>query len=494
MKLFPSYRDFEGLLFRSTCICYLTGNPIVQFDNDHRPDLPVISLGSNFVPVMSEQFYFSDIQDEMLQLTNDLSDINCDYEALAGAPDKVIVGVTTSDAGTEYWIHTTSFELLNNEIETPLLDGGKAAMEVSANAPYERMQLACSSAPRTFLNEEQCVMSESACHSRDGEDVMINLNVANLEKIYTYTGGIGGEETRYVYIVGGLMIDNNSIKTTSTSPRTVEHPCTAGAKSRWAKTSDCNTSRVIQQQTRNTLSVILSSSNDVTNPTLRDIYFPTSGTLSCHPDDVVDSDPNSYRFKIVDSSGQCWENTHPDNYAVYDFTEWAGIHVGKAPPIKNFADVNNAFILFFPVSYKPAHSMDRWEEGRNSHLHPAHYLGRAGDNVTFTSLPKSLITEAVAQAFDADLGVVVSFGKVMVCGSPFEVSTNYGLNSGILHRGTYVFPCHRCVYFYQGLCLKIILRNKLTLQEVLTCTHTTTLRTGGSRNSDDPYGLISVSR
>jgi hypothetical protein len=386
-------------------------------------------------------FYFSNIEDEMLQVTNNLTDSSCDNLNLPGAPDRVIVGVTTVGTKTKYWLHTASFQLLNNEIETPLLDGGKSAMVASASAPYERMKMACSSAPRTFLNEENCVMSESACHSREGDDVVINLNAENLEKIYTYTGGVGGEETRYVYIVSGLLIDGHSIKDIS---RTVDHPCSSGAKSRWIKTSNCSTTRNINEQTRTTLRVLLSSSNDVTNSNLRDIYFPTSGTLSCHPSDVVGTDPNSYLFKILDSSGQCWENTHPDNYAVYDFTDWAGIHVGGPAPIKNFADLSNSFVLYFPASYKPEHSMVRWENGRNTHLHPTHYLGRAGDNTTFTSLPRSLVTEAVAQAFDAELGVVVSFGKVMVCGSPFEVSTNYGPDSGILHRGMFVFLLSAC--------------------------------------------------
>lgn len=160
-----------------------TGNPPVQFGGNISPNFPTVSLDGNFVPVLGDRFYYSDVTDEMLHLTSDLTDANCDNALVPGAPARVIVGTTNDAAGTKYWIHTTSFELQNNDIDSPLVDGGKAAMSSTADAPNERMRLVCASAPRTFMNENHCVMSDDACYEQEGPDVDIALTTTNLQKI-----------------------------------------------------------------------------------------------------------------------------------------------------------------------------------------------------------------------------------------------------------------------------------------------------------------------
>jgi hypothetical protein len=288
------------------------GNPVVQFDDVHLPDLPTIDLNNeNIVPVLSDRFFNSDVETEMLQLTSNLADSHCDEitKIIPGAPGAIRVGVTTSDnGGKDYWIHTTSFHLRNNDIESPLPDGGKDAMTATADAPYERMMTACSSAPRTFLNEDSCILSDNACYDGEGPDVDIFLNLENLEKIHTATGGAGGEDTRYVYVVEGLRIDDDSLEH-------IDYPCSAGGFSRWIRVDNCIDVTAIGEGTKTIFKDLLGSSSDTKNELIKDVFFP-SADRECDSNDST-----SFDFTIL-LDGQCWQNTHPHNYQIFDMTYW----------------------------------------------------------------------------------------------------------------------------------------------------------------------------
>ena len=287
------------------------GNPMVNFDDEHFPDLPLIDLGENAIPVLSDRFYNSDVETEMLQLSTNLTDSVCNNVSIKtpGAPNTIRVGKTINNNGAlDYWIHTTSFKLRNNDIDNPLPDGGKDAMMATADAPHERMMLACSSAPRTFLNEDSCILSENACYAEEGPDVDIELNLINLEKIHSATGGAGGEDTRYVYVVKGLRFDDVPLEH-------IDYPCTTGVRSRWIRVNSCADTIVMGEKTKAAFEQLLSNSLDNNNELVRDVFFPSSGS-ECNSDAV-----SSYGFKIL-LGGQCWENIHPDNYQVFDFTYW----------------------------------------------------------------------------------------------------------------------------------------------------------------------------
>lgn len=178
---------------------------------------------------------------------------------------------------------------------------------------------------------------------------------------------------------------------------------------------------------------LLSSSTDVSNEKIRDIFFPSTG-LSCHPNDVDANDPSSFLFKI-NVNGECFETTHPDNYQVYDFTPWVSLHPGGADKIRAFADVQNTFVLTFPGVQ---HSMKRWVQGKVNLL----YLGREGDTTTLKKLPSALLREDVAEAFGSTVDTIIAAGKVMVCGSPFEVATVHDQNSAPLHKGMFLESLH----------------------------------------------------
>ncbi len=236
------------------------------------------------------------------------------------------------------------------------------------------------------------------------------------------TGGAQGISTRYVYITKGLRIDAVSVSDE------LKHPCNAGVRSRWIKVTNCTTTRVINNQTRATFVTLLSSTSDTSNANIRDIFFPNTG-LTCHSADVVPNDPNSFLFTI-NVNGQCFQNTHPDNFQVYDFTPWVSKHPGGAEKIKAFANVQNTSVLTFPGVQ---HGMDRWSQGRKYLLS----LGREGDVTTLKKLPPELLREDIAQAFGSNIDSIVAQGKVIVCGSPFEVATVHDENSGPLSKGKF---------------------------------------------------------
>ena len=116
----------------------------------------LVAIDGSAMPVMEDFFPEGT---EILELTSDVTDGGCTTQETTGAPEVV----TIASYGNEFWIHTPSFRLMDNQMETPLMDGGKAAVEATANAPHNRMKVHCSNAPRTFLNEKNCVLSDNAC-------------------------------------------------------------------------------------------------------------------------------------------------------------------------------------------------------------------------------------------------------------------------------------------------------------------------------------------
>ena len=189
----------NGVGIKVNATCYDTlfdgvfGNPIVKIDEQHLGlvDTLVTTDDQNTIPAMT-QFFEGDT--EIKQLVSDIIDESCS-EKITGAPEKV----TIASIGDELWIHTPSFQLLDNRLDTPLEDGGKSAMEDTANAPDDRMRVRCASAPRTFLNEEHCVLSQNACSTKDevytsGSVVVCGspYEVANTHSTDSGTLGRGG--------------------------------------------------------------------------------------------------------------------------------------------------------------------------------------------------------------------------------------------------------------------------------------------------------------
>ena len=119
-----------------------------------------VNIDGNAMPVMED---FFPKETEFLELTSDINSASCRNRETTGAPEVV----TIASYGGQFWIHTPFFKLVDNQSETPLKDGGKVAVEATKSAPHERMKVSCANAPRTFLNEDGCFLSDDACSSRD---------------------------------------------------------------------------------------------------------------------------------------------------------------------------------------------------------------------------------------------------------------------------------------------------------------------------------------
>lgn len=404
------------------------GNPRVQYNAAILPTTMAVDLNSNtIIPVLSGAFAFDnapekDGEEEMLQVTADFSDNACP-SGIPGAPETAIFGITTDESGaTEYWLHSTTLTFVNNDLDSPIPDGGKSMVTKTKNAT-DRMQAVCSNVPRTFLNEESCFLAEDACFRQDIDDVSISLDLESLQIIHEATGGAGGADTRYVYAIEGLINEY---------PLT-EYPCTAGTRSRWMKVSDCSGGPLMGSSTTIIFQSLIQNAEDG-NALLRDVFFPFNG-VSC-----AANDRDTFNFKVT-VGGVCWENVHPDHHQVYDFTYWTENHPGNGPnfnPIEDVAENPNAtagswsvttpFVLFYP----DWHSMQRWYNNKGNF--PS--LGKIGDQTSFKALPAELIQESIALAFRADYSLLtVDDGKVVVCGSPFEVASIHGSDARPMAAG-----------------------------------------------------------
>ena len=111
---------------------------------------------------------------------------------------------------------------------------------------------------------------------------------------------------------------------------------------------------------------------------------------------------------------------HGDHGNVYDFSAWTTAHPGGAAAIARFAGgAASPFVLAYPAS----HAMDRWADNKAGLA----YVGKYGDAVPFTSLPATLQTVAVGEAF----GAVATYPDegFEACGSPGEVANDPALGN-----------------------------------------------------------------
>jgi hypothetical protein len=397
------------------------GNPRVQFE-----ELPVGSVGldGRSTPVMTP---FYSAEDQVLQLTSGII-TDCGPFDPTGLPEQVVVGTTTSGAEAKYWIHTPTFRLLQNDLALPLHDGGKAAVDVTTafEGAYDRYEALCSTVERTFLNEDSCYLSGTACASTAlVDDVAIPLTVTNFEIIYNATGmGADGTDTRYVYRIENLNQD----------PEYVEYPCTAGERSRWVKVDTCTDYVTVDQATKDVFIYLISQQNSADpNPYIRDVLMPSTNIngLDCHFEDL-----STFDFK-VQVGGDCWENTHPDNYQVYDMTYWTTNHLGNREnfyPIYRPANLYGTFVLRYPDSHRS--SMFRWHENKASFGN----VGRYGDTANIRDMPLELQSDEIASEFCngeylCGINKEEPEGPFLVCGSPFEVANDHSVNAGTIQRG-----------------------------------------------------------
>ncbi len=190
-----------------------------------------------------------------------------------------------------------TINLMENTPTSPIPDGGESIVIASGGTTY------CSNVPRTFLNEEECQLSDDACRPSSNKVINILLENSTISALNILTD-------RYVYAVVGQLVKYDGIN--------LQHPCTPGLRSRWELLSslgDCNPT-ILYEQTNSTLFGLLSNSGD-RNPYIRDIFFPNEGG-NCS---ISDTEPEIE----IEVDGECWKRVHDEYKSIFDVSSTSSI-------------------------------------------------------------------------------------------------------------------------------------------------------------------------
>lgn len=160
------------------------GNPRVQFGEAHAATLEnlVVLPNDRYEEVTSQHFFEGNT--EVLQLTENIvngtscTELNKELVGFTDPP-KVTIARTTKNGEIRYWIHSPTFNFLSNELDSPLADGGKEAVDRTRNPPLDldplmrrALKTKCSNVPRTFLNEDSCKLADrDACPYDETADI-----------------------------------------------------------------------------------------------------------------------------------------------------------------------------------------------------------------------------------------------------------------------------------------------------------------------------------
>jgi hypothetical protein len=379
------------------------GVPPVFFTNNIPPDLPVVSLDGNVVE-WDNFLYASNDRPQELMVVKQMNQPIC-----SSIPETVTRDVETV-VGTykgRYYLHDSRFILEENTLQAPYADGGSELVQQSLSQTNdERFHVSCGNVAPTIDNEQYCRMvpvgqlTNNVCTSGDTISTeSITLNQETLEEVYMAGG-------RYLYVVTGLRQDEFLLH---------DPPCSAGTTSRWFKLQTCPTTMPpLQSDTTTVLRQLLTSSTDV-HPFLKDVLFPTLGS-ACHV-----NDRDTYDMVVKLANGECWQNIHPANYQVFDFTTWVANHPGGPAAIQQF--LTQSFTLLYPDN----HEMIRWNENSPVHLVE---LGRYMDTIDVqegSPVADSLATVLLEDDFE---------GSTLLCGSPSEVANDLTLG-GSMYQGAF---------------------------------------------------------
>ena len=179
--------------------------------------------------------------------------------------------------------------LEDNTLESHVRDGGGLIRSLTGD------KTKCFNTPRTFLNEDQCSLSNSstACGSTGTPLVLIELNSTNIIDLHDISG-------RYVYAIAGLPLrDIDNV--------TQPSPCVPGVRSRWEilNASECTQTPMGMESNSSLVNLLQQRATIDSNPRLRDITFPMTG-MSCS------SNHNSLVEVDIVIRSQCFRRVHPE--------------------------------------------------------------------------------------------------------------------------------------------------------------------------------------
>ncbi|KAL7567214.1 hypothetical protein ACA910_021201 [Epithemia clementina (nom. ined.)] len=415
----------------------LAGNPPVQFDAvDPRLNANLLpehwlKLGDSDVDVLDVEYYDTKASQTQRIVTNKALSGSLCSQLQSNVGDSVPVVFALFQS--QYWIHDPRLVMEENTMENPLDDGGGTLVDQTIGVKHSAPAL-CANAPRTWLNEASCQLSQhpQVCDrsltDKDEEPLLVTLNATTLQLFYSLTssdqGGAGA--ARYIYAVQGLRLEEDD---------EAPPPCRPTARSRWMAVatntteSDCLVNSQLQNQTLRTLSRLLTYNWDGTDR-LRDILLKVPVRSRVGVCDDKDVEAKGFR---VFAAGTCWQQVHPDEWQVFDFSDWLALHPGGADKLTQFATKGSP-ILNFPES----HDMERWPIYRELFSD----IQRINETVRFQQLPRELqySPAVIAHFFPNHTRMGNSPNgnySSVVCGSPGEVANDL-TKGGDRFRGAFI--------------------------------------------------------
>ena len=146
-------RDFRTGSCQAIQVNGLAGNPIVSFNTSiYTP--PFIELSGTDAVAINDVFYKNN-KPQNLRLTHDVTHTSCEDANSQSETNYHALYLLTNT----WYVHTPIGVLLDNTVESPASDGG------GFNTNLTEGSTLCANVPKTFLNENGCVMSsdENAC-------------------------------------------------------------------------------------------------------------------------------------------------------------------------------------------------------------------------------------------------------------------------------------------------------------------------------------------
>jgi uncharacterized protein (DUF1501 family)/uncharacterized protein (DUF1800 family) len=325
-------------------------------------------------------------------------------------PGAQVHSATTISYMGEYYRYDPRAALMENTLQRPANMSSTTLSGQPRTCPMIQ-----ASAPKTFLNEHTCVIS-NGCEPDEFTDTSFELNATTLRKFFT-----AGKN--YVYAVDSLPLSS------------AVNPCKKLA--RWRAIGPCagRATATLSTSTRTVLTNAINSSTD-TNPYVKDVELSRALQNSC-------SNANG---AIIDVGGQCWQHVHNDQLSVYDFTFWStgsryedNRETAGFFPIQSNIIGNTDGIWHFP-SWKPE---SLWTRNANAaHTALKASIGRLGDRVSYRDLPRRLQSTGFAEAMGVGISPTAKVAGVEMCGSPGEASNDPTLgNRFYIGKQTYDACC-----------------------------------------------------
>jgi hypothetical protein len=237
------------------------------------------------IDLVYHQGYDKPVQDIVLQTSlDDCPDVDPN--------DEIPIFVRWNDV---LFIHDPRFVLLDNDIASPLQDGGGDVASKFGNPYRPGFTMKCSNVPRTFLNEDGCYLSHSSsvCSSNDREPyddggsrgnfpyTPVQINHEFLRAVYNVTGTATPGATLYLYAIDNLDISRDP---------NAEPPCQPGSMSRWVSGPCTGVGPKVAFDTKQFISEIIYYFRQETttqNRNIVDIYQSENLEYSCNSNDLT---------------------------------------------------------------------------------------------------------------------------------------------------------------------------------------------------------------